>query len=364
MSRSRECVEKLASEVAADPSGEIDMNEFFLYETQAQLQLAMFGNSDEFMRESNEGIRGVFADTADPRYGREWGLRVLDGSAAGVGRVPVAPSDAVPPGCPMHRAHRPDAVAAAQRNRCPAVPEHAHAAGITGPLTRKLMDSQANFPSRWGNTMLFAFAGHDTTGHTLTWLAFELSKNPHIQDRLIVEVDAFWAAKQKQGGLPVVYEDFERLPFMTRCIMETLRRWPAVGNGTYREIEFDETVLVRQALGCVRACVRACVCVRVRVWVCGGGCRARVSGEGGGGAGTNVLYVRTTRACVCVLLALVLAPSVPFHLRSRPGWRGVSVWSVHPTTPTTGWRCRRQVGGAPSEGHLRADRHLRAPPQL
>ena len=33
-----------------------------------------------------------------------------------------------------------------------------------------------------------------------------------------------------------------KLPFMTKCIMETLRRWPAVGNGTFREIQFDDTV--------------------------------------------------------------------------------------------------------------------------
>ena len=50
------------------------------------------------------------------------------------------------------------------------------------------MESEADFPSRWGNTMLFAFAGHDTTGHTLTWLSFELAKNPAIQERLRAEV--------------------------------------------------------------------------------------------------------------------------------------------------------------------------------
>lgn len=71
------------------------MNDFFLYETQAQLQMAIFGNSPSFMRETNEAIRGVFAGTADPRYGREWGLQVLDGTAAGPDNVPVAPADLV-----------------------------------------------------------------------------------------------------------------------------------------------------------------------------------------------------------------------------------------------------------------------------
>ncbi len=141
---------------------------------------------------------------------------MLDGSAAGPDAVPVAPADLVCPGTAMHRdsPSRAGARAAAARNGCPFAPVGAAAAAaattttaaaaaagaaatppVRGPLARKLMESEANFPSRWGNTMLFAFAGHDTTGHTLTWLAFELAKSPAIQDKLTAEVDAFWAAK-------------------------------------------------------------------------------------------------------------------------------------------------------------------------
>lgn len=248
LARSRKCVEKLAHEAAISSNHEVDMNEFFLYETQAQLQLAMFGNSEHFMEQTNSGIRGVFAATADPRYGRQWGLQVLDGSAAGPDRTPVAPSNIIPPSCPMHRSHRPATVAAAVKNKCPFAPADSHQ--VTGPLTRILMESESNFPSRWGNTMLFAFAGHDTTGHTLTWLTFELAKHPQIQDKLIDEVDNFWATKQQDNTKqPIKYDDLKRLPFMTRCIMETLRRWPAVGNGSFREIQFDEYILVRASSG-------------------------------------------------------------------------------------------------------------------
>merc|ERR1712096_563356 len=38
--------------------------------------------------------------------------------------------------------------------------------------------------TKMGNAFIFAFAGHDTTGHTLTWLVFELCRHPHHQRRL------------------------------------------------------------------------------------------------------------------------------------------------------------------------------------
>mmetsp|Transcript_26365 Transcript_26365/g.63507 ORF Transcript_26365/g.63507 Transcript_26365/m.63507 type:complete len:188 (-) Transcript_26365:438-1001(-) len=38
------------------------------------------------------------------------------------------------------------------------------------------------------------------------------------------------------------YGDLSRLQFMTRCIMETLRLWPAVANGTFRQLEHDDWI--------------------------------------------------------------------------------------------------------------------------
>jgi hypothetical protein len=46
----------------------------------------------------------------------------------------------------------------------------------------------------------------------------------------------------RQEGRPMEYRDCRRLPFLTKCIMETLRLWPAVGNGTFRELQYDEFV--------------------------------------------------------------------------------------------------------------------------
>ena len=39
---------------------------------------------------------------------------------------------------------------------------------------------------------LILFAGHDTTGHTMTFLTYELAKHPEYQKRLHDEVDKFY----------------------------------------------------------------------------------------------------------------------------------------------------------------------------
>ena len=79
----------------------------------------------------------------------------------------------------------------------------------------------------------------DTTGHTLTWLTYELAKNPQLQQRLVDEVDAFWA---ECSGRELEFMDMTKLPFLTRCVTETLRLWPVVPNGTFRQLSYDDQV--------------------------------------------------------------------------------------------------------------------------
>ena len=40
----------------------------------------------------------------------------------------------------------------------------------------------------------------------------------------------------------ITFSDFKKLPFMTKCIMETLRLWPAVPNGTFRKLTSDDFI--------------------------------------------------------------------------------------------------------------------------
>lgn len=126
---------------------------FFLNETQAQLQLSMFGVSNEFQEETNKKIRDAFGGSGKTGYTREFAFKLID------------------------ELNLPN------RN--------------VGPLGKVLKDRKPETDTeKYGNSLIYAFAGHDTTGHTLTWLIFELCKNINLQKELQQEVDTFWLKKE------------------------------------------------------------------------------------------------------------------------------------------------------------------------
>ena len=69
------------------------------------------------------------------------------------------------------------------------------------------------------------------------WLGIEVL--PEYQKRLHDEVDQFY---KRLNGRDMTYEDCEHLPFMSRCITETLRLWNPVPQGSFRELQFDDYV--------------------------------------------------------------------------------------------------------------------------
>lgn len=169
----------------------VNINEFFLSETMAQLQLALMKLSPEFENETNQKIRDAFSGFGEKGYARDYANKLID-------EIKNTKE------CPFRH--------------------------------RKAETETENY----GNSLLFTFAGHDTTGHTLTWLIYELARNQGIQVKLQKEVDQFL---HEQGNRDIEIFDLSRLKYMTRCIMETLRLWPAVTNGTFRELEEDDYVI-------------------------------------------------------------------------------------------------------------------------
>lgn len=168
----------------------VDMNEFLLGETQEQLQRILIGLPQEFTKKNNKLIRMAFSGKGKKGFTRELGLNILD----------LLPK-------------------------------------LNGPIPDILNNYKpTTHTENYGNIILLLFAGHDTTGHTLTWLLYELAKNHNLQDELYHHISDFLASYKLE------YKNLDKLHLLTRYITETLRLWPAVANGTYRQLGFNEYI--------------------------------------------------------------------------------------------------------------------------
>lgn len=85
-----------------------------------------------------------------------------------------------------------------------------------------------------GQLLTFLFAGHDTTAHTLSWLLYEVSLNPTLQQELYEE------AKLALPDYNDVVTDSDtlkyKLPLLERVWKEANRKHPAAATGTLRKV--------------------------------------------------------------------------------------------------------------------------------
>lgn len=210
--RAKYCAERLL-EQSQNGAATVDMNDFYLHEAQAQLQLALLGEDEEFMEATNKGLRATFA-----------------GRQEGQGKTFIC--DTIK--AMMYRVSDRHGLAS---------PFEASETGkeVRGPLSRIVATQEESLVTKFGNVFLVLFAGHDTTGNMMTWLTFEMARHPHLQAELQAEVDEFWKI---QGDRPVTYADLGdgRLKTMDLFITETLRLWNTVPQGTFRELQFDEEI--------------------------------------------------------------------------------------------------------------------------
>jgi len=210
LARAKQCTSRLRE--AASKGSPVDMSDFLLHEAQAQLQLALLGAPEELMDATNSDIRATFAG---------------DLEQAKVGTISRTIKEII---------------GLAKSDKSLALPTDGHP--VKGPLSRAIHVAQElgmETPTAFGNLLLILFAGHDTTGHTMTWLLFEAARRPEVQQRLQQEADSFFASL---GGRDPAYADLGsgHLTYLDRCITETLRLWPAVASGTFRQLQFDEEV--------------------------------------------------------------------------------------------------------------------------
>lgn len=187
--RAEQCPNRILN-ISKKTNNKIDILDFFLHETQAQLQLSLFGTTQTFSEKTNKKLRDSFAMKYRNGETRSYLLDLM---------------------------------------------KHIKNEKFNGPLSKALRISpQLTDTELYGNLMTFSFAGHDTTGNTLSWLVYELCKNHKLQTDLKKEIDTFW--NYNDDCNIITLQDLQSLKIMSRFICETLRKWPAVANGTYRQI--------------------------------------------------------------------------------------------------------------------------------
>jgi cytochrome P450 len=228
--RAKLSLKLLHEQIAAHSDGIVQLNEFLLNETMAQLMLAMFGLPEDIAEQQNKRVREAFsylleatggtgagsAEEIDPEELQVYSMRLFEfiGEFLNIAGESKGVSEAVDSGEPT---------------------------SVKGPLSARIFDISDDFQEKVFNAATFVFAGHDTTANTMSWLIFEACQQPDIQRKLQQESDAFFASTTGAKG-DIAYDDLQRLPFMTRCLAETLRLWPVVPNGTFRQLQFDDTV--------------------------------------------------------------------------------------------------------------------------
>ncbi|KIY46558.1 cytochrome P450 [Fistulina hepatica ATCC 64428] len=107
-------------------------------------------------------------------------------------------------------------------------------ANLSEDPATKLSDEEISAQLR---TLLIA--GHETTANTLSWALLELSKQPHIQDKLRAEIRA---AENIRHSPEWTWKDFEAMPYLNAVVKETLRFHDVVQTAQERLAVVDEIV--------------------------------------------------------------------------------------------------------------------------
>jgi len=94
------------------------------------------------------------------------------------------------------------------------------------------------------HVLTLLFAGHDTTTSTVSFLIYELARNPDWADRLAAELREVCGDRE-----PSPEELFGKLPLLTRAIDETLRLYPPAWIGPRRSVRDFEFQGVRAPAG-------------------------------------------------------------------------------------------------------------------
>ncbi|KAH7878953.1 cytochrome P450 [Lentinula edodes] len=91
-----------------------------------------------------------------------------------------------------------------------------------------------SFKSRLSDEELVAqmrtllFGGHETTTNSICWAAYELARNPELQDQLRTEIKSTERKIADRGEFEFTLNDYEEMPLLNAICKETLRFHPIV----------------------------------------------------------------------------------------------------------------------------------------
>lgn len=93
---------------------------------------------------------------------------------------------------------------------------------------------------RLSEIVTFILAGHETSTNTLTFLLYELARNPDKQKKLQQELDEYITPETCPDGHPTLNQ-VTKMEYLNNCLKESMRLWPtatAVGRTTVHDIEY------------------------------------------------------------------------------------------------------------------------------
>ena len=227
MTREQEKANNMLREQAAQNSQVVQMNEFLLNETMAQLMLVMFGLSEKMVEEQNKQIRQAFSVLLENTGGSVGGAKA-DMNQEATSKASVDLLTFI--GAFLDEAKTKSGISEYVK----------YGKKVDGPLSARIWDISEDVEEKIFNAATFVFAGHDTTANTMSWLLYEVCKNKSIQVKMREEVETLFDSIPPNETFN--YSHLEKLSYMTRVLAETLRMWPVVPNGTFRELQFDDTI--------------------------------------------------------------------------------------------------------------------------
>ena len=263
-------VEDLRMRISANPNGVVDVHEPLLQLTFRMIGNLMLGEQSQWLDQHSETLRKAFIQGLQPYFRdtpegqaalktmhsfSEQAFARYHQSNASVTQQPVA-------GKQEEEAEGGDdqatftlikaQIAAGDYSRAPELlaSQKAQAGGgnnnrmslLTQLLNSDITSPYVNDPElQHDELMTIMFAGHETTANTLTWCLYELARHPKQQERVRAAIRAQTNALRRPPT-EWSFREFYKVKLVTQAIRETMRLWPVVANGPFREIIAPATI--------------------------------------------------------------------------------------------------------------------------